>query len=160
MSAHILITDRAYVLSLSQNGRYADLARLEGAAQCLLPAHLPLSEGLLEAAIEMAEDWLMPHATGLQGEVLEVTDTSGSLQAGLESVLSSNTRQWTLEEIEQIFLRVVDWVTGGAVPASLQAHRHFVAHVLLLREMAHHGRVSGVRLNQFESPTSSKNDAS
>ena len=147
MSAHLLITDRAFVLSLLQNGRSTDLAQLEGAAQCLLPAHLPVSEGLLEAAIEMAEDWLMPHATRLQGKVLEVTDTSGSLRAGLVSVLSSNARQWTVEELEQSFLRLVDEAAGRVVSESLQTHRPFLAHLLLLRELAHHGRVSGIQLN-------------
>ena len=147
MSAHLLITDRTYVLSLLQNGRSTDLAQLEGAAQCLLPAHLPVSEGLLEAAIEMAEDWLMPHATRLQGKVLEVTDTSGSLRAGLVSVLSSNARQWTVEELEQSFLRLVDEAAGRVVSESLQTHRPFLAHLLLLRELAHHGRVSGIQLN-------------
>ena len=47
MSAHLLITDRTYVLSLLQNGRSTDLAQLEGAAQCLLPAALPPPFALL-----------------------------------------------------------------------------------------------------------------
>lgn len=144
MSAHLLITDRAHVLSMLHDGRSTELARLQHGAQALLPPHQPVSERQLEAAIEIAEDWLMPHAKRLQGKVLEVTDTSGMLHAGLESVLSSHARQWTLAEIEQTFLRLVDMATGAAVPASLQAHRSFLAHVLLLRELAHHGRVSGV----------------
>lgn len=150
MSAHLFITDQAYALSLVKDDRVDELARLEGGAQVLLPARQPLSERLLESAIEVAEDWLMPHAARLQGEVLEVTEASGSLQEGLEHLLSSNARQWTVEEIKQTFVRLVGWATGRGVPSKFQNHRPFLAHLILMRELAHHGRVSAVQLNQFK----------
>jgi hypothetical protein len=50
-------------------------------------------------------------------------------------------------------MQLVDLATGRKGPGSLEAHRSFLEHVLLLRELAHHGRVSRVHLNQFEPPT-------
>jgi hypothetical protein len=153
MSAYLLITEQAYVLSTIQDGRHIELARLQDGANGLLPADQPLSESRLEAAIQIAEDWLMPYAPSLQGQVLEVTDASGSLQSGLEVVLSSSARQWTVEELERTFTQLVDLATGRGGPGRLEAHRSFLGQVLLLRELAHHCRVSRVHLNQFEPPT-------
>lgn len=146
MAARLLIADSAYVLSLIRGGAWVELSRLPRSAQALLPGVRALDEGQLEAAIQVAEDWLGPHAPALQGEVLQVSDVTGRLVSGFAAVLTSTERTWSMEALERAFLQVVDLATGRVAPPHLQAHRAFVADLLLLRELAHHGRLSSVRL--------------
>ncbi|MGV0958274.1 MAG: hypothetical protein ACOYB1_00410 [Limnohabitans sp.] len=146
MAARLLIADSAYVLSLIRGGAWVELSRLPRSAQALLPGVRALDEGQMEAAIQVAEDWLAPHAAALQGEVLEVSDVTGRLVSGFAAVLASAERALSIEALERAFLRVVDLATGRVAPPHLQAHRTFVADLLLLRELAHHGRLSSVRL--------------
>lgn len=146
MASRLLIADSAYVLLQAQDGAWVELTRLIGSAQALLPGVHALDEGQLEAAIQVAEDWLVPHARALQGEVLEVADLTGRLISGLAVVLTSSERTWSIEALERAFLQVVDLATGRVAPAYLKVHRAFVADLLLLRELAHHGRVSSVCL--------------
>ena len=146
MTVRLLILDDAYVLSQERDGYWIELSRLPGSAQALLPGTRALDEGQLESAIAVAEDWLMPYAAALQGDLLEVSDATGRLQPGLAAVLKSAERSWTVEALERDFLQVVDLATGRVATPHLEAHRDVVADLLLLRELAHHGRVSGVRL--------------
>lgn len=146
MGFRLLITDSAYVLSQVRDGQWVELSRLPDGARALLPGARALDEGQLEAAIQVAEDWLAPHVAGLQGEVLEVSDVTGRLLSGLAAFVASTERSWRIEAIERAFLQVVDLATGRVAPPRLQTYRSFVADLLLLRELAHHGRVSSVRL--------------
>lgn len=151
MVARLLIADSAYVLSQTRGGAWVELARLPDSAQALLPGVRALDEGQLEAAIQVAEDWLTPHAAVLQGEALEVSDMTGRLQSGFVAVLASTKRTWSIESLERAFLKVVDLATGRIPPSHLKGHRAFVADLLLLRELAHHGRLSSVRLISISS---------
>lgn len=146
MSAHLLIAGDAYALSVVKEGSRIEVARLEGGARRLLPDGQSVGEASLEAAIQVAEDWLMPHAARLQGQALEVTDATGGLADGLSGVLDSNARAWRVDALEEMFLQLVGIATGAVVDMRLAAHRSFLAHVLLLRELAHHGQVSEIRI--------------
>ena len=68
---------------------------------------------------------------------LEIRDTTGRLgrQLGKQAV-------YTLEQVEQAFTRVHDAVVHGQV-----SDRDAVADVVLLRELAHHGRLSSIVLH-------------
>lgn len=146
MAARLLIADSAYVLSLIRGGIWIELSRLPGSAQALLPGVRALDEGQLEAAIQVAEDWLAPNIAALQCEGLEVSDVTGRLVSGFAAVLASTERTWSTEALERAFLQVIDLATGHVASPLLQIHRSFVADLLLLRELAHHGRLSRVQL--------------
>ncbi len=134
------------MLSLIRGGVWVEVSLLHGSAQGLLQGVRALDNGQLEAAIQVTEDWLAPHASALQGEVLQVSDVTGRLLSGFAAVLASTERTWSIEALERAFLHIVDLATGRVPPPHLQAHRAFVADLLLLRELVHHGRLSSVRL--------------
>lgn len=145
MTVRLVIGAAAYVLAQRRGDEWAELSTLPGGASALLPPGREADEGALELAIEVPEDWLMPHARFLQGQELEVADVTGRLAAGLTAVLEVSEREWTLEAVEEMFLHLVDIATGlhRQLPDGQQL---FVADVLLIRELTHHGRVRGVRL--------------
>lgn len=145
MTARLLI-GADYVLARQHGAGWTELARLPGGAATLMPdAGAGVGEPQMEGAIERAEDWLMPHAASLQGASLEVRDETRRLVQGLRAGYASSASEWSLEELEGLFLRVVDRTLGrravwpGDTPA-------FIADVVLLRELAHHGRLARVRL--------------
>lgn len=148
MAARLQIEDGAYSLYLDEgeDGQWRRLASLPAGARALLPAARAVDAGALEQAIEIAEDWLMPHAARLQGRMLEVEDGTGRLRSGLREVLSVEAVEWSVADVEAAFLRLVDLATGRVPAAVVQERPLFVADVLLLRELAHHGRVRGLRL--------------
>jgi hypothetical protein len=146
MPVRFVLSEENYVLLEERQGEWAELAVLAGGAAALVRPARPLDEAELEGAIEIAEDWLMPHARRLRGEVLEVTDETGRLGSGLDAVLSEPRREWSIDEFETLFLRLVDMVTGRKPPAAVEARELFVADVLILRELAHHGQVGALRL--------------
>ena len=148
MGLELRIEEQTYVLSTFQDGRSIELSRLAGGAQRLLPSINTPAEDQLEAAIEAAENWLMPHVSGLNGQMLDVADPTDRLTSGLRAVLETAERYWSLAAIEKAFVKVVDLATGRHAPAALNQHRLFVADLLLVRELAHHGQVSGVRLSR------------
>jgi len=131
------IGDAAYVLTHEEHGAWRELARLEGGPSALLtgPARHSASDADIELAIERAEDWLMPHARTLTGDILEVRDRTGRLVDGL-----GRGGSFTLEQIESEFNRVV------ASRSGVERDPVFVAHLVLVRELSHHGRVAGVSL--------------
>lgn len=145
MSTRLLIAADGYVLSRQEGGNWIERGRLAGGAAALLPAAGPIGEAQLEAAIERAEDWLMPHAAPLQGETLEVRDETGRLVKGLRDGCAADAREWRTAELEELFLRLVDRALGRGA-ASQAGDPAFVADVVLLRELAHHGRLDAVRI--------------
>ncbi len=148
MGLTLKIEKQDYVLLTEQDGNSVELSRLYGGAQRLLPGINTPAEAELEAAIETAENWLMPHVSGLQGQMLDVADPTGRLTSGLLVVLGTSDRCWSIAAIEQAFVKVVDLATGRHAPAALNKHRLFVADLLLVRELAHHGQVGGVCLSR------------
>jgi hypothetical protein len=148
ISLELRVEEQAYVLSILQEGRSIELSRMAGGAQHLLPGPNTPTEAQLEVAIEKAENWLMPHVLGLNGQMLHVADSAGRLTSGLLAVLGASERSWSLAAIEQAFVKVVDLATGRHAHAALSQHRLFVADLLVVRELAHHGQVSGVRLSK------------
>jgi hypothetical protein len=147
MAARLVITGTAYVLQDdARDGAWTEIATLAGGAGGLLREGQPVDEMRLEGAIERAEDWLMPHAARLAGQVLEIQDATGRLRPGLGAVLSETSHAWSVEAFEALFLRLVDLATGRHPPAALQGRQPFVADVLLLRELAHHGKLAQLRL--------------
>lgn len=150
MTVRLLITDTAYALQRMQGADWSDVAVLPGGSSALIPAAGPLDEARLEAAIELAEDWLMPHARTLHGQVLEVHDTTGRVHSGLDEVLSEQGGRWSVAGFETLFLRIVDLATGPRAAASLAHRSSFVADVLVVRELAHHGAADRVVLTRIE----------
>jgi hypothetical protein len=113
------------------------IARLDGGAAALIPgAAAQLRELDIENAIERSEDWLMPFSKSLQGCVLLIRDATGRIA----STLGGRT-SLTVDEIENAFTIVHDAVACGQ-PAARDA----VADIVLLRELAHHGRLARVCL--------------
>lgn len=151
MTARLAISEDRYVLQQASDAGLNDLAVLPGGASALLPATRPLDEACLELAIEVAENWLMPHARQLRGDVLEASDTTGRLASGLKDVLSAQSTTWGVADLEQLFLRMVDLATGKVAHPALEGRQAFAADLLMLRELAHHGAVGEIRL---ESATS------
>ena len=127
------VADDACTLRL--DGRV--LARLDGGAAALLSgAGERLRELDIEVAIERSEEWLMPSSRLLQGLELKVHDATGRMRSMLGA-----SGSFTLDEVEQAFARAHDAVAPGR-PVS----RSGVADVVLLRELAHHGRLSRIVL--------------
>jgi hypothetical protein len=145
MASRLVIGASTYLLSQLRGGRWVELAALPGGAATLLPAARRADEAALEGAIEIAEDWLMPHARSLQGDELDVVDDTGRLASGLVAVLSIVEREWGVEGIEEMFLRLVDMATGRG-PEISGGQKDFIADMLLIREVAHHGRLRQVRV--------------
>lgn len=148
MSLTLKFEEQDYVLLAEEIDDAVELSRFNNGAQRLLPGTVALTEAQLEAAIETTENWLMPYVSGQKGQVLEVKDSTGRLTSGLLAVLGTSERFWSLAAIEQAFVKVVDLATGRHAPAALNQHRLFVADLLLVRELAHHGQVAGVRLSR------------
>lgn len=146
VSTRLVIADSSYILLDAQEGRWREVATLPTGSKALLPSSGPLDERALEEGIEAAEDWLMPHAPRLQGRKLEVVDETGRLGSGLRDILSVSTRDWSVQQVETFFLRVVDMTTGSRPSLALQRRRAFAADILLLRELAHHGQVLRIGL--------------
>lgn len=147
MPARLVIAENAYCLFVAKGDAWIEIAVLAGGAAALLPAMRPVDEGALEQAIELAEDWLMPHASRLRGQLLEVNDLTGRLRIGLEDALSLAPGVWSLEEVEGIFLRLVGLTTGRAPSLKVLKAPLFVADVLMLRELAHHGQLRELRVS-------------
>ncbi|MEJ5989753.1 hypothetical protein WG902_07120 [Ramlibacter sp. PS3R-8] len=142
MSIQLRIGEGAYSLAEGDD----DFAILDGGPGGLLSSTRPVDEAGLETAIERAEDWLMPRAARLRDGVLEVSDATGTLRSGMHDVLSVTSLAWSTDDVESFFLQLVDMATGRVPAAKLAGRQHFVAHVLLLRELAHHGALSRIRL--------------
>lgn len=136
MTAHLDILASAYVLGVELGAARRELARLAGGAAALLPRDTPRVTPLeIEAAIERAEDWLMPHARALAGDGLAVQDATGALVAGFGGPGSR-----TIEQVEAEFNRVVD------LSAATACDPLYVAHLVLVRELLHHGRLARVQV--------------
>ena len=121
----------AYALSADGRG----LARLEsGPAALLAGTGERLRDLDLESAIQRSEDWLMPSSRSWQGFALRVAGADGRLRDRLGVHPS-----FTPEEVERAFSAVVDDVAFGRPVA-----RDVVAHLVLLRELVHHGALSGI----------------
>lgn len=58
------IEKQDYFLLCEQNGNFVELSRLLNGVQRLLPGTVTPTEAELEAAIETAENWLMPFLYG------------------------------------------------------------------------------------------------
>lgn len=146
MTARLVIAQNLYVLQHAGDVSWADLAVLPGGASALLSTMRPVDEAGLELAIEVAENWLMPNTSRLRGQVLEVSDATGRLKSGMEDVLSVRSSSWSVADLEQIFLRLVDKATGRLPCPALESRQAFAADLLVLRELAHHGAVREIRL--------------
>lgn len=147
MGLTLKIEQQDYVLLTEQDGSSVELSRMTHGARRLLPGTGAPTEALLETAIETAENWLMPYASRQQGQVLEVKDPTGRLATGLLAVMETAECIWSLADLEERFLELVELTTGRSVPAALIEHRLFLADWLLVRELAHHGQFAQVRLS-------------
>lgn len=134
------IEKQDYFLLCEQNGNFVELSRLLNGVQRLLPGTVTPTEAELEAAIETAENWLMPFLYGKKGNVLKVIDMTNQLSSSLFAFAEIEGDIWSLEQIEQTFLKLLDTITGRFALATFSKHRRFVADWLLVRELAHHGQ--------------------
>jgi hypothetical protein len=124
------ILENAYELSLGGH----PLTRLEGGPLALLAdAGLTLRDVDVEAAIEHAEDWLMPTSKSFQGFALHVRDTPGRLRERLGAHASL-----TPEDVESAFSRALD--------RKRTLGRESIADLVLVRELVHHGKLSRILL--------------
>lgn len=142
MGMQLLIDVSDYVLRQSDNDGVFELARLKSGARALIADNY-VQEAHLEHAIQVAEDWLMPYTALLQGQTLDVRDVTGRLEATLSMYAAQSASYLSLAEIEQVFLTMVDRVLRHA-PADVAT----VADIILVRELAHHGQVTGVRIHR------------
>lgn len=147
MPARLIIAEAQYLLAQERGRAWTDLAVLAGGAEALMPANRAVDAYQLEAAIETAENWLMPHAPGLRGEVLEIHDETGRLKAGMASVLAVTSIHWRVADVEGFFLRLVDAATGRHPSPLLAGRRPFVGDLVLVRELAHHGQLAAIHVN-------------
>jgi hypothetical protein len=114
-----------------------ELAVLQGGPSALLAgAGARLRDADIEAAIERAEDWLMPSSKSVQGFVLQVRDASGRLRRRLGA-----QPHFTPEEIERAFSAAVDDVAFGRA-----VDREAVADLVMVRELVHHGALTAIVL--------------
>lgn len=146
MLARLFINDAGYQLARLQADDWAELASLPGGPLALLPGARSVDQGALEAAIEHAEDWLMPHAVALNGADLEVVDSTGQLAAGLREIVAADTDEWDAEQLEALFLEVDFMTARPHIAVRLEALRETVAAIVLLRELAHHAKLRRVSL--------------
>ena len=132
--AYLILKPEAYELWLDEKL----LTRLNGGAAALLAGSgAQLREIDIEIAIEHAEDWLMPFSKQLEGLQLKVRDSAGGLRSRF-----SEHEPYAVEQVEQAFTNVHDEVVRGQTN-----DKNGVADIVLLRELAHHGRLSGVVLD-------------
>ena len=133
--------DAAFELRLDADGYALRLdgsvvAALPGGAAALLagaPARVTAAH--VEAAIERAEDWLMPGSRSWQGLPLRVRDATGRLRERLGAATLAP------QQVEEAFTRPWDEVAfERPIAAAL------VADLVLLRELVHHGAVPRVSL--------------
>lgn len=130
-SLRLQVREDAYELRLDEE----ILATLHGGATALLPGgEKPVREADIEAAIERAEDWLMPSSRRLQGLELRIADATGRLKTTL-----GDDASFTLAQVEAEFSR-----THAAAARGQVKNRESVAHIVLLRELAHHGNLSRI----------------
>lgn len=141
-----LTIDSSYRLACLHEGAWVELALLTSGAGAILPDARPVDQAALETAIDHAEDWLMPHAAALRGADLEVIEAAGRLDAGLQEVFSSDSRQWDSEQLESLFLQLDFMTARPHMAVRLEGHRETVAAIVLMREMAHHAKLKVVRL--------------
>jgi hypothetical protein len=121
---------------LCEDGRL--LARMSGGASTLLPgAPSRLREIDMEAAIERAEDWLMPFCTAPDDHQLLVLDKTGRIFSFFDG-----RSRLSPAEVEQAFTRMHD-----AVAHQRAAQGDVMADVVLLREFVHHARLAQVELH-------------
>lgn len=142
---HLVLAATEYQLSFERREGSVETAVLRGGARSLIDHARPISEAGLEAAIEAAENWLMPFATVLRDKTLDIHDPTGRVRSELRAVLSIRSDEWRVPEVESMFLRLVHIATGRNSSA-LDGRQSFVADLLLLRELAHHGRLDLLRL--------------
>lgn len=129
----LVMTPSAYELWLDGNL----LALLEqGASALLAGASQPLRELDIEIAIERAEEWLMPVSKSMTGRQLEVDDHGSTLRGYLDAAAV-----YSPQDVEQVFSSVHDAVVRRALRNPATA-----VDVVLLRELVHHGRLTGVRV--------------
>jgi hypothetical protein len=146
MQARLVIDDAGYRLARQQAGDWIPVASLAGGPLALLPGDRPVDQSALEAAIEHAEDWLMPHARVLDGAELEVLDATGQLAAGLQDIAAGDIRAWDSTQLEALFLELDFMTARPHLAAHLKARRGTVAAIVLLRELAHHAKLQRVTL--------------
>ena len=136
---HLHVQADAYELRLEGEV----LGRLAGGAAALLSgAGERLREIDIETAIERAEEWLMPASRRFQALELHVHDGTGRLRP-----LLGDQASFTTPQVEDVFDR-----THAAVVRGQVTDRGAVADVVLLRELAHHGRLSRLVLNHQLAP--------
>ena len=139
--ARLRITADGYALELLRADDTAEpLTQWPGGAASMVPGEV--GEAALELAIERSEDWLMPHSRALHGRVLTVQDTTGRVREGLQAVLDESGTTWDTPAFEGLFLRFVGLATGRLPAPTLQGRAAFAADMVLLRELAHHGQLA------------------
>lgn len=146
MLTRLVIDASSYRLSRRVGQDWIELAVLAGGANALLKPGRPIDQRALEAAIDHAEDWLMPQMTQISGAHLDVIDATGRLESGLQEVLATDSRQWDTGQLEALFLEIDFMSARPHLMARLDGRAHFVADMVLLRELAHHAKLQGVRL--------------
>lgn len=146
MQAKLAIEESSYRLSYLDGADWILLAVLKGGHGALLSENRLIDEASLEASIERAEDWLMPHAAKLSGALLDVSDTTARLSTGLHSVLAIESRAWDKTQVESFFDEIVYRIARPWLADALRDKNAFVADIMLLRELAHHMKLQEIRL--------------
>ena len=117
--------------------------------------HEPPRAEELEAAIDIIEEFIMPVVRELPagGQLVSSSEAmldvvraiGGSAREIRHSRASGNPV--SVEEVEALFNRLADVATGmPAETLGVPVSRSFATHLLLLREVMHHGGFAGMRV--------------
>jgi hypothetical protein len=147
MAARLSINERRYTLAVQREGEWAGIAVLDGGANALIADTALLTDVVIERAIDLAEEWLMPHAKTLKGETLCIDDIAGHFRAGLLEILAVKASTFSVPDIEDHFLEIVALATGRSGSLAVRHKNHFVADLILVRELSHHGALTNLQLS-------------
>lgn len=147
MAARLIINEKRYTLAAQREGEWVDIAMLNGGANALIADTALLADVVIEHAIDLAEEWLMPHARTLKGETLWIDDIAGHFRTGLLEILSVKASKFSVLDIEDHFLEVVALAAGRSGSLALRHRNHFVADLILVRELSHHGGLTNLQLS-------------
>lgn len=106
-------------------------------------SRLPPSAYLLEEAIALVEDAVMPLAASLPAPVQWCSDSPAVRALDL----STEAAVLDIDTVEQLFNALADWVQGRpAALAGIPQDAHWCATLLVLRECMHHWRCPALAL--------------
>lgn len=143
------IADDRITLEIADNLTKAttlDIGSLRSILDCL--RHEPVKADEIETAIAQIEDALMPAMPALPTRRQLITSAPGIWKiAGVAGFEGSAPARLSTETVEMLFNQLVDVAYGTpAARLGIPSDRGFVANLLLLRELLHHGSFGSIMI--------------